>query len=63
MAWNGSDLHEIDFSAFSVDRVATYLGALEDLLRANRRDIKTIRKAIFRLDAAISRSGMGRRTA
>jgi hypothetical protein len=63
MAWNGSGLHEIDISAFSVDRVAKYLGALEDLLRANRRDIKTIRKAIFRLDAAISRSGMGRRTA
>lgn len=63
MGWNGSGLHEIDISAFSVDRVATYLGALEDFLRANRRDVETIRKAVFRLDAAISSSQMGRRTA
>lgn len=63
MGWNGSGLHEIDISAFSVDRVATYLGALEDFLRANRRDIKTLRKAARRVVAASSSDQMDRRTA
>ena len=63
MAWNGSGLHEIDISAYTVDGVAKYLGTLEHFLRVNRRDIKTIRKAVFRLDAAISSSQKHRRTA
>ncbi len=63
MAWNGSGFDEIDTSAYTVEWAAKYLGSIEHFLHVNRRDLKTIRKAVFRLHAAISSSQMGRRTA
>jgi hypothetical protein len=61
MVWNGTGLDEIDTSAYTVDWAAKSLGSIEHFL--NRKDLKTIRTAVFRLHAAISSSQMGRRTA
>ena len=63
MVWNGSGLDEVDTSAYTVDWATHSLGSIERLFHVNRREVKTLRKAARRVNAAASSDQSGRRTA
>jgi hypothetical protein len=63
MAWNGNGLDEVDTTAYTVDWAAESLGSIEDLFHVNRREVKMLRKAARRVNAAASSDQSGRRTA
>ena len=63
MVWNGSGLDEVDTSAYTVDWATQSLGSIERLFHVNRREVKTLRKAARRVNAAASSDQSGRRTA
>ena len=63
MVWNGSGLDEVDTTAYTVVWAAQSLGSIERLFHVNRRDVKTLRKASRRVNAAAYSEQSGRRTA
>ena len=63
MKWNGRGFDEIDTSGCTVEWAARSLSSIERFLRVNRREVKTLRKAARRVNAAASSDQSGRRTA
>ena len=63
MKWNGRGFDEIDTSGCTVEWAARSLSSIERFLRVNRREVKTLRKAARRVNAAASSDQSGHRTA
>ena len=63
MAWTGSGLDEVDTSGYTDDWATQSLGSIERLFHVNRREVRTLRKAARRVNAAASSDQATRRTA